>query len=184
MGYAQCAGKPTGPRLPCMVRRALPGRKSSSTRLLRPGECSSPLAPRAPPSVPSPHVPQQIWERQTNGSWVLVHDSYVCNYCTEASDKWTSDISAARSGSMPAHSEHNHIRLTFSWARIYTWDGWDSPPACAHTPDVPCVATDAEIAYIQQAPNGWSAARLVLYIQNGALPRSFIEAPKSYAPRL
>ena len=90
-----------------------------------------------------------IWERQGD-VWVLVYDTYVKDDRAAAA--------AAKQAAVPQHSP-NHVRLSYSQARVYTWDGyegsWEEPPA------------DQELLYIQAAPHGWSSARIIFYVQNG-----------------
>ena len=89
-----------------------------------------------------------IWERQ-DGVWVLVYEKFV-------NDR--GDIAAAKEAAVPQHSP-NHVRLTYSQARVYTWDGYEGsseePPS------------DQELIYIQAAPHGWNSARIIFYVQNG-----------------
>ena len=95
----------------------------------------------------------QIWERQPDGSWLMVHDSYVCDGCgaSTASSKFSTDIAAAKYGSFPEYSQ-NHVRLTFTEARVYTWDGVDTL-AFRNAYGAREPATDQEIAYIQAVRN-------------------------------
>ena len=89
-----------------------------------------------------------IWERQ-DGVWDLVYDTFV-------NDR--GDTAAAKEAAVPQHSP-NHVRLTYSQARVYTWDGYEGsseePPS------------DQELIYIQAAPHGWNSARIIFYVQNG-----------------
>ena len=101
-----------------------------------------------------PQFADLIWERQSDGSWSLVHDEYVClsEACQPtASDHHSFDLDEAMlnpAGGMPAHSP-DHIRLTFLRARVY--------------PD-----TDALMTYMgSTAPGGWTSARAIVYVQNG-----------------
>ena len=92
-----------------------------------------------------------IWERQLNGTWSLVHDSFVCGGgCDGESSQWhTTDMGAAQfpAEGLPQHSA-NHVRLSFFAAKLF--------PETAH-----------DLEYLSDAPDGWSAARQILYIQNG-----------------
>jgi hypothetical protein len=110
-----------------------------------------------------------IWERQLDGTWSLVHDSFVCGgYCDGESSQWhTTDMGAAQfpAEGLPQHSA-NHVRLSFFGAHLF--------PETAH-----------DLEYLRDAPDGWNAARQILYIQNGRwYANGRAGTPEGYHPDL
>ena len=93
-----------------------------------------------------------IWERQSDGSWSLIHNEYVClsNACQPTpSEHHSLDLDEAMQNSgMPVHSP-DRVRLTFYRARVY--------------PD-----SDTMMTYMASgSPGGWTSARTIVYVQNG-----------------
>jgi hypothetical protein len=101
-----------------------------------------------------PNFLDLIWERQPNGEWLMVHESFAREDADITAAKYAAGLLSSRAelhncptptplphrqptpdlcpnAVVPEHSP-NHLRLTYISARVYTWDGvagsWDPPP--------------------------------------------------------
>ena len=103
-----------------------------------------------------PLFADQIWERQDDGSHVLLHSAYVCTPekpCAAGVSAWHvqhDSLSAAQSSlTIPLFSDQRHVRLTFGLGRLY-------PAANSHLD---------HLRY--PSVGGWEGAPKLVYVQVG-----------------
>ena len=96
----------------------------------------------------------QVFEEQADGSYAIVHDTYVCgdnSACDAGSgprhQPYSTLASARAAENIPAYSP-NRVRVSYGNGKIF--------PSC-----------DAHFGYMRTAANGWAAAPKLTYIQVG-----------------
>ena len=101
-----------------------------------------------------PQFADLVWEL-ANGSYTLVHTSYICAPGNTACDPGTSAnhapfeaLSSARTAAGIPQYTSNHVRVTFGLGRVYA-------------------DCDEHLNYMVSAGNGWGSAPKIAYIQSG-----------------